>query len=146
MLRLMRTLADEHTELDEYFRPDADWLEALEVMFLDRMGQPDHLIVVARDEGRVIGMVTACLQPAPVFLRKPRALIENLVVAPERRREGIGRQLVRAAIDWSERKKVAYVELMVAMANEAGREFWQSCEFEPVMLRMQRPGKDGGNG
>jgi ribosomal protein S18 acetylase RimI-like enzyme len=51
---------------------------------------------VAESAERVVGMVTLCVFPT---LTGPKAYLDHLVVAPDRRRRGIGRALVRHAIE-----------------------------------------------
>ncbi len=137
MMLLMRQLADEHAAMDEYFAPGEQWGSALEMMFLDRMGRRDHYLGVARRAGMVIGMITASLQSTPIFVLRPRAMIENVVVHRANRRQGVGRALVAAALAWCDDRGVCFAELMVAVGNPAGQRFWAACGFEPVMLRMQ---------
>ncbi|NUP98448.1 MAG: GNAT family N-acetyltransferase [Armatimonadetes bacterium] len=144
MLRLMELLAAEHSRLDPYFLPGDDWLPSLEMMFLERLSRRDHLLLVAREEGPPIGMVTASLQPSPVFRLRPRAVIENLIVRPEYRRQGVAQALVETATAWCVERRVVYTELMVAVDNAPARSFWEQRGFEPIMLRMQQ--RSGGNG
>lgn len=138
MLELMDQLAAEHAELDDYFLPGEHWLDSLELMFLDRLGRREHYLGVAREDDRLVGMVTAMLQSSPVFLRRPRGLIENLIVVPDRRREGIANALVDSARAWCVKRSAAYVEVMVAVANQPGRAFWEGQGFGPMMLRLQQ--------
>ncbi|MCC7492577.1 MAG: GNAT family N-acetyltransferase [Fimbriimonadaceae bacterium] len=141
MLRLTRALAREHSALDVYFEPHNHWMADLEEAFRDRLTRPEHLLGVAREGVVVLGMVTVALQPPPVFRLQPRAILENLVVAPHHRRQGVGRALVRAAQAWCDERGVVYLDVMVAGANAAAVAFWQAVGFDPVMLRLtQRRG------
>lgn len=146
MLRLMELLAEEHSHLDPYFLPGDDWLPSLEMMFLERLSRRDHLLLVAREGGPPIGMVTASLQASPVFRLRPRAIIENLIVQPEYRRRGVAQALVDAAAAWCAERRVVYTELMVAVDNEPARLFWEQRGFAPIMLRLQRRGGESGDG
>ncbi len=55
----------------------------------------------------------------------------NLAVAPERRRRGIGRRLVAAALE----KAAGPVYLEVRASNEAARKLYEACGFRPVGIR-----------
>lgn len=144
MLGLMQLLAEEHVVLSDYFEPAPQWPQLLESMLLERMASRDHYVAVAREERRVVGLVTALIRHTSAFRESPRGMLENLVVARERRRLGIGRRLVEAAVAWCRAQGLAWVELSVAVDNEAGRAFWRALGFEPVMERLaRRPGDHG---
>lgn len=54
-----------------------------------------------------------------------RGYLQHLAVAPSRRRQGIGRRLVAAAVGALERQGISKCHLMVLPANEAARAFWR---------------------
>lgn len=138
LMRLMRYLADEHALLDPFFVPSDEWHDSIRRMFLERFGVRDHCLLLARDGGEPVGMVTAVLRRAPAFVVERRAVIENLVVAPAHRRQGVGRALVEAVADWCRRRGTQGMELAVAEGNQAGRAFWSALGYRPVILRLYR--------
>jgi hypothetical protein len=64
--------------------------------------------------------------------------IELCWVAPEFRRGGLGRQLVRAAETWFAARGLDYVELHYLSANAAAAAFWQSCGYQTFRQACRR--------
>lgn len=143
ILTLLRLLAYEHEAFDESFAVADDWTTSMESYLTERLRSPEHHVSVAREGSAVVGVVVASMRWQPVFAESPRGYLENVVVAPSRRRQGLGRRLVEAASLWCEARGAMAVELSVAVANGAGREFWASMGFEPVLLQMRRPRRAG---
>lgn len=139
ILALLRQLAAEHEAFDASFAVADDWTTSMESYLTDRLRSPEHYVAVAREGSVVVGVVVASLRWQPVFAESPRGYLENVVVTPGRRRRGLGRRLVDAAALWCEARGALAVELSVAMANVAGREFWATMGFEPVLLQLRRP-------
>lgn len=142
LLALMKVLSTEHIAMDRFFEPALRWRAMLEAMFAERIGHREHLVLVARSGGRVVGLVTAALRWHSAFRRTPRAMVENLIVAPEYRRQGIATRLIERLEAWCDECGVQEVELSVAVANDAAREFWLQRGYQPVMLRLHRSSKD----
>ena len=63
------------------------------------------------------------------------AEILTLVVAPDRRRAGVGEQLVEALVRQAEARRADAVYLEVAEDNHAARALYWKCGFEPAGLR-----------
>jgi ribosomal protein S18 acetylase RimI-like enzyme len=66
-------------------------------------------------------------------------------VAPERRGNGLGRTLVRAAEAWLTARGIAKLQLMVRRSNAPVLKFYETLGFEPsdvvVMQRWLTPPK-----
>jgi ribosomal protein S18 acetylase RimI-like enzyme len=81
---------------------------------------------VAESGGRVVGMVTLCVLRT---LTGPKAYLDHLVVAPDQRRQGIGRALVRHAIEQAEAAGASRIDLTAGAEKEAGRALYESFGF-----------------
>lgn len=81
-----------------------------------------HALVVARDDGRIVGTVIAGYDGW-------RAHLYRLAVAPSHRRRGIARELLRRA----EARLTAFgagrIDAMVLEHNELGRSLWSSLGY-----------------
>ena len=87
-----------------------------------------HFLVAAR-EGRPIGFINFTVRQT-ILHRGPSALIDELVVAEEYRGKGVGRQLVRAAIEKCRRVGCSEVEVSTEKANLKARKFYKQCGFQ----------------
>src|SRR3954447_2472936 len=77
----------------------------------------DAPVFVAESGGHVIGMVTLCMFAT---LTGPKAFVDHLVVAPESRRQGMGRALVQHAIAHARAAGASRIDL-TARPSEARR-------------------------
>jgi ribosomal protein S18 acetylase RimI-like enzyme len=68
-----------------------------------------------------------------------RGWLYYVAVAPDRRRQGLGRSLVTAAEDWLRQRGVPKVHLMVRETNQAVAAFYQGVGYDPMpRINMQK--------
>jgi phosphinothricin acetyltransferase len=92
---------------------------------------------VAEHDGAVVGFLVLSYVSALTGLR---AWIDDLVVDPEHRRQGIGRALVEAAIQRASRRGATHLYMDTGRGNPDARDFYLGCGFEeggvvPLPLR-----------
>jgi len=87
--------------------------------------EPGAQLAADRDRSRPIGYVFA--MPSD-----DRAYVAELVVAPDRRREGIASQLFTRLFDRLGERDVRLVTLAVSPDNEDAREFYEEWGFREV--------------
>ncbi len=103
------------------------------------LDHPDGRVFVAAHGDQLLGFVSVAIaRRAPPFAERARGQIEHLVVRPEARRQGLGRDLALRALDWLREAGVSRVELEVATDNPAGRGFWAALGFEAVAEVLER--------
>jgi ribosomal protein S18 acetylase RimI-like enzyme len=107
----------------------------------DRLGAmielPQHAIFVAEDEeGQVAGLLNAS-QRWTLWHTGPCALIEELVVDEGARRQGIGRALIGAALDWAGSQGCSEVEVSTDHDNTDAQAFYRQIGFESEALLME---------
>lgn len=90
-------------------------------------GRPDAAVLVAEEDGRVVGRLSVSRDPHPAS-RHVADL--GLMVAADRRRRGIGRLLLEAAVAWAREAGVTKLELHVFPWNEAAIRLYESVGFE----------------
>jgi GNAT superfamily N-acetyltransferase len=117
------------------FRPDRDRQAAGLRLILSDPAR--GTILVAREARRVVGMVSL-LFTISTAEGGPVALLEDMVVEPERRRAGIGRALLDAAIDHARAAGLARITLLTDRANEAALRFYGREGFEPSAMTPMR--------
>lgn len=89
--------------------------------------QSRSLYLVAADEGRVVGWLELHRAPAE---RLEHVAILTLAVAPNARRRGVGRALMRAAYAWCRRVGALKVSLNVRASNRGAVALYESEGFE----------------
>ncbi|MBV8593535.1 MAG: GNAT family N-acetyltransferase [Caulobacteraceae bacterium] len=106
---------------------------------VSQLGRDDVVVLVAEEDGVVRGYVYAAVEgPNWMALRGPAGVIQDLVVDPERRRQGIGRRLLDAALDWLRDRGAPRVTLSTAWRNEAAQGLFKAVGFRPTMIEMTR--------
>lgn len=95
------------------FTPDR---AAFDVLFPALVARDDALVLVAELDG-VVGYLLASLHPT-FFANGPVAGVEEVMVAPEHRRAGVGAALMAAAEEWAAEREVGYVSLASRRAGD----------------------------
>jgi ribosomal protein S18 acetylase RimI-like enzyme len=94
-------------------------------------------VFFAKCDGALVGMVIASVSDEyrGVALGQPRGYINGVFVQPDRRRRGIARELMLAAIGWLREKGCVAVRLR---ASEDGRALYTTLGFKPG-VEMELP-------
>ncbi len=88
---------------------------------------PGSTLFVARDEHRVVGMLTLIIFEIPTAVR---AWIEDVVVDEAGRGQGVGAALVRAALERSAERGARTVDLTSRPSREAANRLYLRMGFE----------------
>ncbi|NBC16802.1 MAG: GNAT family N-acetyltransferase [Bacteroidetes bacterium] len=111
--------------MEERFGMADDAVERWHNDFPQWLRDETRRIVVAEEEGAVVGFVTAQRwAPPPIYTFSEEVYLNELYVDPAYRRRGIGQALVAAIRSWSEDLGAERLRLGVLAENEAGRAFW----------------------
>ncbi|MEU1331963.1 GNAT family N-acetyltransferase [Streptomyces sp. NPDC005865] len=97
-----------------------------EPFFNDRFGPHDHLVAVL-DE-RIVGYVKLGF-PTPLLVNAHVRQIQGFAVAEEVRGRGVGRALIRAAMDEARRQGAVRITLRVLGHNTPARKLYESEGF-----------------
>lgn len=106
----------------------AEILEALPRKWADHVGA---FSLIAWSNSQPIGMAN-CLTSFSTFKARPRINIHDLVVHPEHRGIGLGRQLIEAVCEEGKNRDACQVTLEVRADNEHARSLYQRCGFQGV--------------
>ena len=118
--------------------PDEDIAAALADM-LARDGV--HARLAERDDGEAIGYMIAVVETgaANAFAHaRSRVLVDQIAVAPEARRTGVGHRLVDAAAQIARAHGIAHLDAKVWMFNAPSRDFFQAAGFMPRLQILTR--------
>lgn len=135
--RLWIAFLEEQSALDERFSISEDALRRWHNDFPSWIDRDQRHILVAERDGTVLGFAAAVRHaPAPIFSYVPEAILEELYVQPEARRQGVGQALYEAMRGWASEWGAQRVRLNVLVGNGAGRAFWNGLGFTDFSLSM----------
>jgi ribosomal protein S18 acetylase RimI-like enzyme len=123
-------MMDFHACVDARFRPlpRTEAVKAWEKhLRADILGQEGWRVLLAEDNGRVVGMMIGSLRdPYPVFEQEPYGFVADAVVAPGARRKGVARMLFEALKAWFREQGVSHIQLEVGHLNATSQAFWRA--------------------
>lgn len=102
-----------------------------------QLDAPDAAVLVATEDEDVIGYVYLALESHDwMSLRGPAGILHDIIVDPERRRHGVGRRLLEAALAYVQSRGLSQVVLSTAHRNEPAQRFFESVGFRRTMVEM----------
>jgi len=101
------------------------------------LADQSHYLLVAEDQGKVVGFINfcirrTCLHPAP------SALIDEMVVSANYRRQGLGEGLLLAAIERCKQLGCYEIEVSTETTNTTARKFYSRLGFEERGVFLER--------
>lgn len=120
--------------------PPESWLDHyLDALFADQ-GKRRH-IWWAVDNGRKIGFAVVVLSKHWADQARTQAQIGEFFVYPEYRREGYGRRMAEAVIEFLNGQGANDIHASVTAGNVRGLRFWEACSFMiSRYVLVHRPG------
>ncbi|MFW5949866.1 MAG: GNAT family N-acetyltransferase [archaeon] len=129
------TLADDQQVYGSHLRAESN-REAIQES-IGRHVVGDRLRV-AREDGRLLGFVMFTVESKAYERTVTRGLIENIYVVADRRREGIGTRLLRAAESALADEGVDVIALDVMADNEGARGFYRHHGYAPHRVTVEQ--------
>lgn len=104
------------------------------------MGKTSSIVLVAESAGDVHGYLLGGKgRRGPTYAIGEVGMIFDLAVSPDARRNGIGRALVDAALEWFDARGLSHVQVNFSMSNPSAAQFWPALGFEPFLCEAYRP-------
>ena len=104
-----------------------------------QLDEPDAAVFVAEDNGGVIGYAYVAAESYDwMSLRGPAGILHDIIVDPERRRQGAGRALLEAVLEYVRQRGLEQIVLSTAERNEAAQRFFEGVGFRRTMVEMTR--------
>ncbi|MFI6575593.1 GNAT family N-acetyltransferase [Nocardiopsis sp. NPDC050513] len=126
ILRLLRELGDSTDTQSAHVR-----MSSAAVRAWTRMeGDPDRMVLVAEERGQIIGTLDLLIVANLTHDAQPWAVVDNLVVDPQRRGGGIGRALMEDALDRATRAGCYKVELLAHESRDRASGFSAALGFD----------------
>jgi len=127
ILDLYRQLAITASQAEQCQNPTPNDYQRV---FAEISPPPGHELLVAEDEGEVIGSLVLLTVPNLSHEARPWALVENVVVDEQYRRRGIGRLLMNYAIGKAKETGCHKIGLSSDTSRKEAHKFYRSMEFE----------------
>jgi ribosomal protein S18 acetylase RimI-like enzyme len=96
---------------------------------------PATTLLVARDEGRIVGTTTLVVFPIPTGVR---AWIEDVVVDQSARGRGVGAALTQVALERARERGATTVDLTSRPSREAANALYRRLGFEQRTTNVYR--------
>ncbi len=120
--------------------PPDGWLDGYLKHIFDEQGKTRHIWWGVSDDRR-IGFAVALLTTQPTDRQRWQGTIGEFFVYPEFRREGYGRRMAEAVIEFLHTKGCTDIHASVPAGNVRGLRFWQTCSFQiSRYVVVHRPG------
>jgi len=122
-------------EQEHYFQPDPE----LQVLGLTLIIENPSigLILVAKEQGAIVGMVNLLFSVSTALGAKV-ATLEDMVVLPDWRDQGIGSQIIQRAIKEARDQGCARLTLLTDTTNESAQRFYGRHGFIPSSMTPLR--------
>lgn len=101
------------------------------------LASPVNDLLLAVDEGAPVALVSYAIVPG-LFHAADSGIIEALVVAEGRRSEGIGRQLLMAAVRTLEAAGCAEISISVDAENEAAQKLYLDAGLTEASVYLEK--------
>ena len=105
--------------------------QAYEQAFAEIDGDPNNMIYVAEDDGRVIGCLQVTFIANLSFKGGRRALVEAVRVADSHQGQGLGKRLMEYVIDLARERGCRLVQLTSNKDRDDAIRFYEQLGFQP---------------
>ncbi len=135
ILELYRELAITTSQAEQKHKPS---LNSFRQAFADISAYPGHELVVAEEDGEVIGTLVLLIVPNLAHGALPWALVENMIVDRQRRHRGLGKLLMDYAITRARDAGCYKITLSSDKRRPDAHRFYRSVGFEPSAHGFRR--------
>ena len=126
-------------DADRFVAPTAQTPGGYGRFLVGQAAREDAFVLVGEDAGKVVGYIYASVEGADwMALRGPAGVVQDLVVDPDRRREGIGRLLLGEALRKLAASGAPRFVLSTAAKNDTAQRMFAAMGFRPTMVEMTR--------
>jgi len=102
---------------------------------------PDAGFLVAEKRNQILGFVQIVIRETPrleILVPRVYGVIDSLVVSAEQQRQGLGRELVKAAEEWARSRGAEFIELNVYSFNYRAIEFYSYLGFTEISKKYRK--------
>jgi ribosomal protein S18 acetylase RimI-like enzyme len=139
--RLGALLVQQHHDFDprRFLAADPRTADHYARFLGSQLDDPDALVLVAEQDGQVIGYTFAAIESYDYkSLRGPAGLLHDIVVDPDLRGRGLGRQLLDETLSMLQSRGARQIVLSTAERNESAQRLFTRMGFRRTMIEMTR--------
>ncbi|MFQ6057267.1 MAG: GNAT family N-acetyltransferase [Anaerolineae bacterium] len=126
-----------HAALDPRLEVGPRGVDYMRQVIPDWLRSEACCVLVAEVEGHIVGYIAGRVADnPPIFRLRAYGHVSDICVAPEWRRQGIGRRLYEALREWFKDQGLSVIQLNVAHRNPASQAFWRAMGFEDYLDYM----------
>ena len=118
------------------FTPRPGFYDEVASKYRQAIDKPDALILVAENEGEVVGMAYGETRVPSRFSDERALELSGVVVRDDSRGMGVGRALVREAGRFAAERDIPWIELKTFAPNQGAMDFWESLGFRPRVVQL----------
>ena len=136
-MKIRNAARDDFSALVPLFKRFATTQEdGLELRFQQLLEHPDHLILVAEIEAKVVGYATVQGYGARLRSGDESTRLNDLLVVAEHRSKGIGSALLEQVKLWCKSRGARYLEWQ---SSSQGAMFYQKLGLKPEVPNLEYP-------
>jgi GNAT superfamily N-acetyltransferase len=121
-------------------REDPEAIETYEAVLAAIDEHPAHHVLVAEEDGRLLGTATVIIEPNLTYTASPFALIENVVVTEAARGRGVGAKIIERCVELAREAGCYKVTLTSNKRRKEAHRFYEGLGFtashEGFLLRL----------
>ncbi len=144
VLPLWEALAAHHGALDPALAVTRPASREYAAFLRETIDSADACVMVGVENDRIVSFALGRIHVLPLSFREQRrGWIQDVYTLPQCRGRGIGREVVAALLRWFGGRRIALVELTVAVGNPDAVRFWERLGFTTYMHRMKWTAESG---
>jgi len=122
-----------------YKQPDMDngevlSIEQAETIFKKMTTYPNYKVFIAISGGEVIGTFALAIMDNLAHMGAPSGLIEDVVVKTDRQGKGVGKQMMKYAMEYCKKYGCYKIVLSSNLKREKAHRFYESLGFKNMVI------------
>ena len=134
---LWKNMVDHHRKFSDYYTLTRNGRRNWSRYLREKFSEPSTKLIVAEEDGGLVGFMLCLLDPKPIFRERTVGLISDTYVVEHRRRKGIMKEMLAVALRWFCKNRLRSAEINVSVANREAKEVWAQLGFKPFAERRR---------
>jgi ribosomal protein S18 acetylase RimI-like enzyme len=131
-------LFKEDYQRDQTFNLDWTFSKDGETFYKEMVTKSDSCALVAESKGEIVGYIVGNLKKEQIRVKSKYAELEDMLVLPKFRNQGIGSKLLEEFISWCKQKGISCLSAKVTVKNQQAVKFYKERGFKDYILTLER--------